>query len=68
MSEKELLFEIKPKYSIGYTILNHFWDIVVFICIMIVIRTTATVISKCNCSIFYISNMFNNWIIYKEKN
>lgn len=65
MSEEDLLFEIKPQYNILYVILSHFWDILVFIFIMVIIRITATITAKCDYSIFYIFNMFVYWIIYK---
>lgn len=43
MSEKELLYEVKPKYNIAYTIIMHFWDIAVFILVVMVLRFTTCI-------------------------
>lgn len=61
MSNKELLYEIKPKYNIAYTIITHFWDIAVFVFIVIVLRYTTRNVKKCdycnyNCSCIGNSN------------
>ena len=45
MSDKDLLFEIKPKYNIAYTIITHFVDIVVIAFILIVMRFTTRDVS-----------------------
>lgn len=68
MSEEKLLFEIKPKYNILYTILTHFWDILVFVTILTIIRITIWSYTKCNYSICYMFNRFLHWIVYKKEN
>lgn len=40
MSKEELLYKIKPKYNIIYTAITHFWDIVVFFLVLIILRFT----------------------------
>ena len=66
MSEKELLYEVKPKYKIAYTIITHFWDIAVFVLVAMVLRFTAS-IGKCYDYCNFISNNDSSSSYYPKK-
>ncbi len=67
MPNTDLLFEIKPKYSIFYTIITHLFDIAIFVFILVILRFKSTIIFKCNCSIYYNFNRINCCTNYKKK-
>lgn len=51
MNEENLLFEIKPKYTIPYIIIIHFWDILFFVGIMVILRYAKRFINSYNYSV-----------------
>lgn len=51
MNEENLLFEIKPKYTIPYIIIIHFWDILFFVGIMVILRYATRIINSYNYSV-----------------
>lgn len=67
MQEKDLLFEIKPKYNILYTIFMHLFDIAIFIFILVILRIKSTIVFKCNCSVCYNFNRCNYCPNFKKK-
>ncbi len=68
MTNTDLLFEIKPKYNIFYTIFTHLFDIAIFIFILVILRFKSTIVFKCNCRIRYNSNRFNCGTSFKKEN
>ncbi len=37
MQKQDVLFEIKPKYNILYSIITHFWDILIFAVVLVLL-------------------------------
>lgn len=67
MPNTDLLFEIKPKYNIFYTIFAHLFDIAIFIFILVMLRFKSTIVFKRNCSVYHNFNSINCCITFKKK-
>lgn len=67
MPNTDLLFEIKPKYKVLYTIYTHLFDIAIFIFILVILRFKPRIIFKCNCSVCYNFNSINCCISFKKE-
>lgn len=52
MSDDNVLFEIKQRYTIPYIIITKFWDILFFIVIMVILRDATGVIGCYNYSVY----------------